>query len=70
MRVKIIQFQGFPGGSVVKNLPAKVGGTGDVGLIPGWGRSPRERKWQPTPVLLPGEFHGHRSLGGFSPRGS
>ena len=28
---------GFPGGSVVKNLPAN---TGDVGLIPGLGRSP------------------------------
>ena len=25
------------------------------------------RKWQPTPVLLPGEFHGLRSLVGYSP---
>ena len=31
--------QGFPGGSVVKNLPAKAG---DKGLIPGLGRSPGE----------------------------
>ena len=30
----------FPHGSVVKNLPAKAGDTGDVGLIPGLGRSP------------------------------
>ena len=30
----------FPGGSVVKNLPANVGATGDVGSIPGLGRSP------------------------------
>ena len=30
----------FPGGSVVKNLPAKAGDTGDVGLIPESGRSP------------------------------
>ena len=30
---------GFPGGSVVKDLPAK---SGDVGLIPGPGRSPTE----------------------------
>ena len=29
-----------PGGSVVKNPPAKAGDTGDVGSIPGWGRSP------------------------------
>ena len=31
---------GFPGGSVVKNLPASEGTTGDVGLIPGLERSP------------------------------
>ena len=24
------------------------------------------RKWQPTPVFLPGEFHGQRSLAGYS----
>ena len=27
------------------------------------------RKWQPTPVFLPGESHGWRSLTGYSPRG-
>ena len=27
------------------------------------------RKWQPTPVLLPGKSHGRRSLVGFSPWG-
>ena len=27
------------------------------------------RKWQPTPVLLPGKFHGLRSLVGDSPWG-
>ena len=27
------------------------------------------RKWQPTPVLLPGESHGQRSLVGYSPWG-
>ena len=27
------------------------------------------RKWQPTPVFLPGESHGQRSLVGYSPRG-
>ena len=26
---------GFPGGSVVKNLPTNAGDTGDMGLIPG-----------------------------------
>ena len=29
--------------------------TGDLSSIPGWGRSLRE---EPTPVFLPGEFHG------------
>ena len=30
---------------------------------------PWRRKWQPTPVLLPGESHGRRSLVGYSPWG-
>ena len=30
---------------------------------------PWRRKWQPTPVLLPGKFHGLRSLEGYSPWG-
>ena len=29
----------------------------------------RRRQWHPTPVLLPGESHGRRSLVGGSPRG-
>ena len=28
-----------------------------------------EKKWQSTPVLLPGKSHGQRSLGGYSPWG-
>ena len=31
--------------------------------------SPWRRKWQPTPVFLPGESHGRKSLRGYSPRG-
>ena len=55
--------QAFPGGSVVKNPPANAG---DAGSIPGLGRFPWRRKWQPTPVFLPEEFHGQRSLAGYS----
>ena len=33
-------FEVFPGGSVVKNLPANTGDTRDMGSIPGLGRSP------------------------------
>ncbi|CAI9162481.1 unnamed protein product [Rangifer tarandus platyrhynchus] len=53
-------------GSVVKNLPANAG---DTGSIPVLERFPGEKKWQPTPVFLPGESHGQRSLVGYSPRG-
>ena len=44
---------------------------GDPGSIPGsldWEDPPWRRKWQPTPVFLPGESHGRRSLVGHSPR--
>ena len=30
---------------------------------------PWRRKWQPTPVILPGISHGQRSLVGYSPWG-
>ena len=38
---------GFPGGSVVKNLPANAGDEGDGGSIPGWGRSPERGHGNP-----------------------
>ena len=31
------------------------------------GKIPWRREWLPTSVFLPGEFHGHRSLVGYSP---
>ena len=37
------------------------------GFNPWVGKIPWRRKWQPTPVFLPGEFHGRRSLVGYSP---
>ena len=37
---------------------------GDLGLIPGLGRSPGEGKGYPTPVLWSGEFHGLDSAWG------
>ena len=52
---------GFPGGSVVKNLPA------NVGSLPEEGRSPGEGNGQPTPVFLPGKSYGQRSLADYSP---
>ena len=39
--------------------------------VPGKGRQLLTTliRWQPTPVLLPGKFHGQRSLVGYSPWG-
>ena len=42
---------------------------GDQGAIPWSERSSGERQQQSTPVFLPGEFHGQRSLAGYSPWG-
>ena len=50
---------------VVKNPSANAGDIRDAGSIPGWGRSPGGG--QPTPVFLPEESHGQRSLVGYSP---
>ena len=43
---------------MVKNLPV---------MLDTWvEKIPWRREWQPTPVVLPGEFHGERSLAGYS----
>ena len=39
------------------------------GFDPWVGKIPWRRAWQPTPVFLPGESHGPRSLAGYSPWG-
>ena len=53
-------------GTVVKNPPANAGDTRDGGSgrsgLSGLGRSSWRRAWPPTPVFLPGKFHGQRSL--------
>ena len=40
LNTHVCPIWGFPGGSAVKNLPANAGDAGDLGLIPGSGRSP------------------------------
>ena len=52
---------------VVKNPPANAGDTGDVDSIPGLGRSPG-RGSSPLQYSCQ-EFHGQRSLAGYSPWG-
>ena len=58
----------FPVGAVVKNLSANAINTGDR-FSPWVGKIPWRGEWLPTPVLLPGEFLGQRSLVGYSPWG-
>ena len=48
---------------MVKDLPANVG---DMGSIPGLGKTPKRRKRQPTPVFLPGKSHGQKEPGKLS----
>ena len=55
---------GLPGSPVIKNPPARQ--ETQVRSL-GWDDF-LERAWLPTPVFLPGEFHGQRSLAGYSPR--
>ena len=49
--VNIHLLLGFPGGSVLKNLPANAGDVGDAGLIPGSGRSPGVRNGTHSSIL-------------------
>ena len=58
-------MQDFPGGSDCKESAYNAGGPGS---IPELGRSFGEGNGYP-PVFLPGEFHGQRSLVGYSPWG-
>ena len=49
----------------VKNLPAMW----ETRFDPWVGKMPWRKAWEPTPVFLPGEFHGQRSLAGYTPWG-
>ena len=51
----LLLYRGFPG---VKNLPAMQ----ETWFDPLVGKIPWRRKWQPTPVFLPGKPHGQRRL--------
>ena len=54
---------------VAKNLPVDASRHKRRGFNPWVGKIPWRRAWQPTPVFLPGESHGQRSLAGCSPWG-
>ena len=61
--VCVCVYADFPSGSNGKESPA---------MQETWVRSlawedPLRKAWQPTPVFLPGKFHGQKSLAGYSP---
>ena len=56
--------KGFPGDSDSKESACNVRGP----MVHPWvGKIPWKKPCLPTPVFLPGEFHGQRSLAGYSP---
>ena len=60
---ELLVAMGKVGGSVLKNLPANAGDSNsNLGQEDPW-----RRKWQLTPVFLPGISHGQMNLVSYSP---
>ena len=60
---------GFPSGASGKEPTCQSRRRERLGFNPWVGKIPWRREWQSTPVFLPGESHGQRSLVGYSPWG-
>ena len=58
---------GFPGGTSSKESTCQSKRLRRLRFIPWVGKTPWRKKWQLTPLFLPGETHGQRSLVGCSP---
>ena len=68
-RTLLLNILGFPGGSVGKEFACNAGDSLQLrrpGFNPWVGKIWR-RKWQPTPLFLPGKSHGQKSLACYSP---
>ena len=61
--------RGFPGGASGKEPACQCRRHKRRRFSPWVGKIPWRRRWQPTPVFLPGESHGQRSLVVYSPWG-
>ena len=59
-------MRGFPGGPSGKESAWQCRRHKRLGFSPWVGKIPWRRKWQPTPVFLPGKPHGQKSLAGCS----
>ena len=55
----------FPSGAVIEKIACQCRNPRRQEFSPWIGKIPWRRKWQPTPVFLPGESHGQRSLAGY-----
>ena len=65
----IYHYLGFPDGTSGKEPACQCGRLKIPGFDPWVGKIPWRSAWQPTPVFLPREPHGQRSLAGCSPWG-
>ena len=63
------QVLGFPAGTSGQESICYAGDPVRCGLDPWVKKVPCRRAWQPTPVYLPGESHGQKSLAGYRPWG-
>ena len=59
---------GFPGNNCGKEPTCQCRRRKRREFHPWVGKIPWRRSWQPTPVFLPGESNGQRSLAGYSPQ--
>ena len=71
LKINLLQriWQGFPGGASSKEHACLHAGDIRDMFNPWVEKILWSRKRQPTPVFLPGESHGQRSLAGYSPQG-
>ena len=61
-------WMGFPGGARGKKPTWQCRRPQRCWFDPWVGKIPWRRPWQPSPVFLPGESHGQRSLAGYGPQ--
>ena len=69
LKLPTIFIVGFPGGTSGKEPTCQFRRQNKCGFDPWFGKIPWRKKWEPTPVFLPGESHGPRSMVGYSPWG-
>ena len=66
--LRYVPSVGFPGGASGKEPTCQCRQHKRHMLNPWVRKIPWRRSWQPTPVFLPGESHGQRSLVGYNPK--